>query len=88
VPITINFQLIGVSQRTKDGIKQALVEAFSLQPGRWHVQFIGDQRSDEWEMRVSGPSVETAQYLDGSLGQHEPDFIASALRRIIEDTAF
>lgn len=60
----------------------AVAAALSSRAGRWHVQFIGSLGEDVWEMRVSGPATETAEYLDRSLGQHEPAFIEELLKQM------
>jgi hypothetical protein len=63
-------------------LEEAVQNALGTRQGRWRVQFIGGLGEDVWEMRVSGPAVETAEYLDRTLGQHQPDFIAELLRTL------
>lgn len=60
----------------------AVKSALAAQPGKWRVQFIGSVAEDVWEMCVSGPAVETTEYLDRTLGQLEPEYVANAVRRL------
>ena len=64
-------------------IKQAILEAVGSRAGKWHVQLIGNLAEPVWELRVSGPGVETSEYLDGAAGQHEPEFIGQAVRQAL-----
>lgn len=79
---TTNFQVIGIGRTERGKIEEAVTRAIGSRPGRWHVQFIGGLGEDIWEMRVSGPATETAEYLDRTLGQHQPDYIADLLARL------
>jgi hypothetical protein len=82
VAATTNFQVIGIGRNERAKIEEAITRAIGSRPGRWHVQFIGSLGEDVWEMRVSGPATETAEYLDRTLGQHTPDYIADLLSRL------
>jgi hypothetical protein len=82
VAATTNFQVIGIGRADRGKIEAAIARAIGSRPGRWHVQFIGGLGEDIWEMRVSGPATETAEYLDRALGQHDPDYIADLLTRL------
>jgi hypothetical protein len=82
VAATTNFQVIGLGRTERGKIEEAVTRAIGSRPGRWHVQFIGGLGEDIWEMRVSGPATETAEYLDRTLGQHQPDYIADLLARL------
>ncbi len=79
---TTNFQVIGIGRSARAKIEQAVADALGSRPGRWHVQFIGGLGDDVWEMRVSGPATETAEYLDGSSGQHDPAYITDLLKQL------
>jgi len=83
VTITVNYQLVGVGHGTREKIRAGMIQVLAALPGRCHVQFIGDQANDVWEMRVSATGVEASEYLDAALGQHEPEFIAAAVKRIV-----
>jgi hypothetical protein len=82
VPASTNFQVIGLGRAERARIEQAVTTAIGTRPGRWRVQFIGGLGEDVWEMRVSGPVVETAEYLDRAMGEHEPASIIERLQRI------
>ena len=77
-----NFQVVGLGRAESVRLDEAVQEALGTRQGKWRVQFIGELGEEVWEMRVSGPTVETAEYLDRTLGQHAPDFIAELLRTI------
>lgn len=82
VAATTNFQVIGIGRSERSKIEQAIATALESRPGKWRIQFIGSLGEDVWEMRVSGPATETAEYLDRALGQHHPEYIAELLVRI------
>jgi hypothetical protein len=82
VAASTNFQVIGLGRAESVRLDDAVQKALGTRQGKWRVQFIGGLGEDVWEMRVSGPTVETAEYLDRMLGQHQPDFIADLLRTI------
>ena len=77
-----NFQVVGLGRAESVRLDEAVQKALGTRQGKWRVQFIGGLGEDIWEMRVSGPAVETAEYLDRTLGQHQPDFVADLLRKI------
>jgi hypothetical protein len=85
VAASTNFQVIGLGKAERARLEEAVACGIGSRPGRWRVQFIGRLGEDVWEMRVSGPSVETAEYLDSTLGQHEPDFITTLVQRIASE---
>ena len=66
MPVSTNFQVIGLGRAERTRIEQAVETAIGTRPGRWRVQFIGSLGEDVWEMRVSGPVVETAEYLSNT----------------------
>jgi hypothetical protein len=82
VAASTNFQVIGMGRAESARLDEAVQRALGSRQGRWRVQFIGGLGEDVWEMRVSGPVVETAEYLDRTLGQHQPEYIAELLARI------
>ena len=77
-----NFQVSGIGKITQAKLEEAVKRELGNRSGKWRVQFLGSTAEDVWEMCVSGPAVETTEYLDRTLGQLEPDYVASALARI------
>jgi hypothetical protein len=77
-----SFQIPGLKRGEQTKLEDAVRRGIGARPGRWRVQFLGHADEDVWEMCVSGPAVESSELLDGSLGQHDPDFVAAALDRI------
>jgi hypothetical protein len=77
-----SFQIQGLKRGDQAKLEAAVQRGIGARPGRWRVQFLGKMGEDMWEMAVSGPVLETSEFLDASLGQHDPDFIAAALDRI------
>ena len=79
---TTNFQVNGIGKMTQARLDAAVKRGIGDRPGKWRVQFLGSVAEDVWEMCVSGPKVETTEYLDRTLGQLEPDYVASAVERL------
>jgi len=79
VALTTNFQISGLSSGRRERITNALVKEFSVRPGKWRVQFIAAHPEDLWEVRVSGPTVETSGYIDGRAAQEDPDQAAATV---------
>ena len=82
---TTSFQIPGLGKSPAGKLTDAVKRALDSRPGKWRVQFLGVADDDVWEMCVSGPAVETSQFLDGTLGQHSPDYVASVLERIASE---
>jgi hypothetical protein len=82
VAASTNFQVNGIGKMTQSRLAEAVKRGIGNRPGKWRVQFLGSVAEDVWEMCVSGPTVETTEYLDRTLGQLEPDYVASAVERI------
>jgi hypothetical protein len=78
VSFTTNFQGAGIGKKQRDAVVAALTTVLAGKPGKWHVQFIRNR--DEMEMRVSGPGVETSEYLDAAL---DPDIVTVAMATIM-----
>lgn len=77
-----SFQIPGLGKSKAEKLTAAVKQALDKRPGKWRVQFLGVADDDVWEMCVSGPAVETSEFLDGALGQHAPEHVASVLQRI------
>lgn len=74
--LTTNFQIDGLSSGRRDKITKALQARFAERTGKWRVQFIAATPDDLWEVRVSGPVVETSGYIDGNEAQRDPERVA------------
>ena len=77
--VTTNFQIDGLSSGRRDRIRKALTEAFGSREGKWHIQFIAAYPDDLWEVRLSGPAVETSGYIDGRQAQQDPEGTAATV---------
>jgi hypothetical protein len=77
-----SFQIPGLKRTDQAKLEEAVRLGIGDRPGRWRVQFLGHMDEEVWEMCVSGPALETSEFLDRSLGQDQPDFVAAALDRI------
>jgi hypothetical protein len=55
--------------------------------GDWRVSILGSQGNDRWEMTIFGPhGFERSYTLEGSVGEHEPNFIGSIVSRMVPRT--
>jgi hypothetical protein len=61
----MNFQGFRIGKKQREVVIEALTAVFAGKPGKWHVQFIGS--GEEIEMRISGPGVETSEYVGAEL---------------------
>jgi hypothetical protein len=63
----------------------ALIEhAICQEPGDWRISIIGSRASDDWEMKVEGPSEFERMYtLSGSAGERQPEVIRSVLLKLL-----
>lgn len=86
MPASTSFQIPGLGKSKADKLTKAVKQALDARPGKWRVQFLGTSPDDEmWEMCVSGPAVETSEFLDATLGHHDPEHIAAVLERIASE---
>ena len=82
MPASTSFQVIGIGKTKQAKLEAAVQTALAKKPGKWRVQFLGHTSEQLWEMAVSGPTVETTEYLDRSAGQLDPAYITAALERL------
>jgi hypothetical protein len=63
----------------------AMVEhVLSTRPGDWRVIIIGSQGSENWEMKIFGPTAFERSYtLEAAAGQHEPRTIATLVSKML-----
>jgi hypothetical protein len=77
--VTIELQNLGDAQLCRE-IIVSVEHALSDKRGEWRVSITGSRASENWEMRVEGPSgFERTYTLAGAAGEHEPE----AIRRLI-----
>ena len=77
--VTVELQNLRDAELCRD-ITARIEHAFADRRGDWRVSIAGSRASENWEMRVEGPSgFERSYTLSGSAGQHEPE----AIRRLI-----
>ena len=81
-----NFQIHGIGKAEQARLDAAVKRGIGERPGKWRVQFLGSAAEDVWEICISGPAVETSEFLDRSLGQLQPDYVASAVDRLATTT--
>jgi hypothetical protein len=79
VSLTTNFQVFSVSDKRQRAITDVLRQTFTGRPGRWHVQFIGNRGEETWEVRLSGPGVETSGYVDA---EGSPESLAETVANL------
>jgi hypothetical protein len=70
--VTIELQNLGDAGLCRE-ITTHLEHAFSDRQGEWRVSIVGSGASENWEMRIEGPSGFERYYsLSGAAGEHEP----------------
>ena len=64
---------------------RAIIEhVLADRPGDWRVLIIGSQANDRWEMKITGPNAFERSYsLEGSAGEHAPQFIGRLVARMV-----
>ena len=85
MPASTSFQVIGIGKTQQAKLDAAVKAALGSKPGKWRVQFLGHTSENLWEMAVSGPRVETTEYLDRAAGQLDPAYITAALERLTNE---
>jgi hypothetical protein len=77
--VTIELQNLGDAQLCRE-IVVSVEHALSDKRGEWRVSITGSRASENWEIRVEGPSgFERSYTLAGAAGEYEPE----AIRRLI-----
>ena len=77
--VTAELENLGDDRLSKE-IAASIEHALSERRGDWRVTIAGSRASENWEMRVKGPTgFERTYTLVGAAGEHEPE----AIRRLI-----
>ncbi len=81
--VTAELQNLGDARRSKE-IAASIEHALSDRRGDWRVTIAGSRASENWEMRVEGPSgLERTYTLSGAAGEHEPEAIRRLIVRLV-----
>jgi hypothetical protein len=81
--VTIELQNLGDAQLCRD-ITARIEHAFADRRGDWRVSIAGSRASENWEMRVEGPTgFERSYTLAGSGGEREPAAICAIVLRLL-----
>jgi hypothetical protein len=81
--VTVELQNLGDPQLGQE-IVARIEHALSDKPGDWRVSIAGSHGSENWEMKVEGPSgFERSYTLAGAAGQHEPDVIFRLVLQLV-----
>jgi len=76
--------LVGGYPELQDRIGSAIEHVLVSHPGEWHVTIVGSQRSDAWEIKISGPDTFQRYYtLEGAFGYHDPEVIERVIARMV-----
>ena len=76
--------LLGGYPELQDRIGSAIEHVLVSHPGEWHVTIVGSQRSDAWEIKISGPDTFQRYYtLEGAFGYHDPEVIERVIARMV-----
>jgi hypothetical protein len=85
--VSVELQNTGDPQASKE-VVAAIEHALSDKPGEWSVSIVGSRASDNWEMRIQGPSgFERSYTLAGTAGEHEPAAIREMLARLVSNAS-
>jgi hypothetical protein len=81
--VTVELHNLGDPQLCRE-IVARIEHALSEKPGEWRVSIAGSHGSENWEMKVEGPSgFERSYILAGAAGQHEPDAISRLVLQLL-----
>ena len=81
--VTVELQNLGDPQLCQE-IVARIEHALNDKPGDWRVSIAGSHGSENWEMKVEGPSgFERSYTLAGAAGQHEPDAICRLVLQLV-----
>ena len=86
--VTIELQNLGDAQLSRE-IAATIEHALTDKPGEWRVSIAGSRASENWEMRVEGPSgFERSYTLAGVAGEHEPEAIRRLILQLVPTSSF
>lgn len=81
--VTIELQNLGDPDVCQE-IVARIEHAFSDKTGEWRVSIAGSRASENWEMKVVGPSAFERSYtLSSVAGEHEPDTIRRLILQLV-----
>ena len=81
--VTVELQNLGDPQLCQE-IGARIEHALSNKPGEWRVSIAGSHGSENWEMKVEGPSgFERSYTLAGAAGHHDPDAICRLVLQLV-----
>ena len=81
--VTVELQNLGDAQLCKE-ITAHIEHAFADRRGNWQVSIAGSRASENWEMRVEGPTgFERSYTLAGSAGEHQPEVIRRLVLQLV-----
>jgi hypothetical protein len=86
--VTIELQNLGDADLSRE-LVASIEHALNERPGEWHVSIAGSRASENWEMRVEGPSgFERSYTLAGAAGEHEPEAIRRLILQLVPTGSF
>ena len=81
--VTIELQNLGDARLGREIIAN-VEHAFCDKSGEWRVSIAGSRASENWEMRVEGPSgFERSYTLASAAGEHEPEAIRKLILKLV-----
>jgi hypothetical protein len=86
--VTVELQNLGDPQLCQE-IVARIEHALSDKPGDWRVSIAGSHGSENWEMKIEGPSgFERSYTLANASGHHEPDAICRLVLQLVPAGSF
>jgi hypothetical protein len=83
MPVSVIVAQIG-DPRLRERVTETVQQAFAHRDGQWQVSIVGSQANDNWEMKITGPSLFERSYtLFGTEGEHELHVIRERIEQML-----
>ena len=82
--VLVEIHHTGSDPGERADIAAHIEHALADKRGNWRVSIVGSQASDQWEMRILGPSgFERTYMLEGTAGETEPLAIGRIVAKMV-----
>jgi len=81
--VTVELQNLGDEELGRE-VTARIEHALSGKPGEWRVSIAGSHGSENWDLRLEGPSgFERSYTLVASAGEHDPESIGRLVLQLV-----